>query len=86
MTLEQQFAELALKVLPHFIGLSLIAGFFGALICVLLFNFLLKLEEKLLSKAKAKRWAKAQADKQAALSCGDDAAGRACETGGGSAA
>ena len=86
MTLEEQFSQLALEVLPHFIALSLIAGFFGALICVLLFNFLSKLEEKLLSKAKAKRWAKAQADKQAALSCGDDAAGRACETGGGSAA
>lgn len=86
MTLEEQFSQLVLQVLPHFVGISLIAGFFGAIICVLFCNLLLKLEEKLLSKAKAKRWAKAQADKQAALSCGDDAAGRACETGGGSAA
>lgn len=86
MSLEQQFAELALKVLPHLIGISLIAGFVGAIICLVVSNLFLKLEERLLSKAKAKRWAKAQADKRAALSCGDVAAGRACETGGGSAA
>lgn len=86
MTLEEQFSQLLLQVLPHFVGISLIAGFVGAIVCLVVTNLFLKLEERLLSKAKAKRWAKAQADKQAALGCGDDAAGRACETGGGSAA
>ena len=85
MSMEQLLAEMWAQVMPLLIVLCLISGFVGALACVVLGSALLQLEEKLMRKVKAKRWAKAQAAKEA-LSCGDDAAGRACETGGGSSA
>lgn len=86
MEMEQLLAQQWQAVMPYLIVMCLIAGFVGAMIFGLIASAFSSLEGVLLSKAKAKRWAKAQADKQAALSCGDDAAGRACETGGGSAA
>lgn len=86
MQMEQLLAQQLEAVMPSLILMCLLAGFVGAMIFSLIASAFSSLEEWILSKAKAKRWAKAQADKQAALSCGDDAAGRACETGGGSAA
>lgn len=67
------------EVVPLIIELSLICGFFGAVLAYLAFELLDSLAELFTRKSRAKGWLAAQAKKRAAER-GGDGARRACET------
>lgn len=85
MSLDQLLVEHWKELVPFLVELALIAGFVGGCIYGGVAALLSGLEDYLLRKAKAKRWARSQAAHKARM-CGADAVGRACETSGDSTA